>query len=688
MHILIICEKNSAAIRIANILSKNKMKKGFSNRVPTFTFQGNNTKYTVMGLRGHILTLDYQKQYNIWNKIPPVDLIDKEPYKRPEAQNIISTLHQLSKDIDEVIIATDYDREGELIGTEALDVIKQKRDDVTIRRAKFSALTKTEIDDAFENLTDVDYNLSKSAETRQLIDLVWGATLTRFISLSSGQTGRDFLSVGRVQSPTLALIVGRELKILAFKPEPYWKLEATVGTKPTFVATHEKARFQKEDEKELEAIMEKLKDQKKGTIETLEVNENNDYPPSPFNTTTFLAACSAQGLGTARAMSIAEDLYIRGYIRYPRTDNTVYPRSLDLYGVVRVLKETEFKPLAEEILSQDRIRTSRGKFETTDHPPIYPTDAAPKKKLRMDEWQIYELIVRRFLATVAPIAIYKESKVTVNIKDELFKVTGKKYVELGWRKYYTYLKLNEKSLPELKQGQEVKIDKIEKKEKATQPPKRCTQGSLIQEMDKLGLGTKSTRHDIIQKLYSRGYLEGKYPIPTDSGIAVTKALEHYAEPITKSDMTSTLEENMTNIAEGEKTREDVVDESKGMLKEIFKTLEPNKRKIGDEIRKALQSQNVITTCEVCEKEGREDGVLVIKRSKRGKRFVGCINYPRCMNSYPLPQKGKVIPVEGRCPTCSAPQVKIISHRRRPWLTCINMECPSKVKKGKKPGEEE
>jgi DNA topoisomerase-1 len=207
-------------------------------------------------------------------------------------------------------------------------------------------------------------------------------------------------------------------------------------------------------------------------------------------------------------------------------------------------------------------------------------------------------------------------------------------------------------------------------------------------MEKQGLGTKSTRHDIIQKLYSRGYLEGKYPIPTDSGIAVTKALEHYAEPITKSEMTSTLEEDMTKIAEGEKTREDVVDESKGMLKDIFKTLEPNKRKIGDEIRKALQSQNVISNCKVCEKEGREDGRLVVKRSKRGKRFVGCINYPKCMNSYPLPQKGKVVPVEDRCPTCDAPQVKIISHRRRPWLTCINMECPSKAKKGKKQGEEE
>jgi DNA topoisomerase-1 len=688
MHILIITEKNNTAIRIATILSENKMRKSFSNRVPIFNFEANGNKYTVIGLRGHILTLDYPREFNIWNKVEPEQLIDVQPYKRHDALYIVKALQQVAKDINMVIIATDYDREGELIGTEALEVITDKNLNLEVKRARFSAMTKSEVDDAFTHLTEIDYNLSKSAETRQLIDLVWGATLTRFISLSSGQTGRDFLSVGRVQSPTLALIVDKEIEIQKFKPEPYWKLEAKVTTSPPFTAVHNKGRFF--DQKEVDALLKKLKGTKEGKVKDLKVEVKRDLPPSPFNTTSFLAAVTAFGISAAKAMSIAEDLYSRGYISYPRTDNTVYPQSLNLYSVLSRLKETEFKPIVEEVLAQGRLRPSRGKSETTDHPPIYPTDAAPKGKLRRDEWQVYELVVRRFLATVSPAASVRMTDLDVLIKDEVFKAEGKKFLELGWRKYYPYFKLDEKTIPDdLKEGQVVPIEDITKLEKTTKPPKRYTQGHLIQKMEELGLGTKSTRHEIIQKLYSRGYLEGGSPTPTGSGFAVIKALEDYAETITKPNMTATLEDDMTLIADGKKQQSEVVDESKDMLKDVFKILVPNRDKIGDEIRKALQDQNVISECRGCKKAGRK-GHLVIKRSRRGKRFVGCVNYPTCMVSYALPQRGKVVTYPDPCPVCDAPQVKIVAARRRPWLTCINLECPSKKdrKKPKSTSEEE
>jgi len=679
MHILVITEKNNTAIRIATILSDNKMRKSFSNRVPIFNFETDGKKYTVIGLRGHILTLDYPQEYNIWNKIAPEDLIDITPYKRHDAHFIVRALQQVAKDINLVIIATDYDREGELIGTEALDVITDKNLNVDVKRARFSTMTKVEVDDAFSNLTEIDYNLSKSAETRQLIDLVWGATLTRFISLASGQTGRDFLSVGRVQSPTLALIVDKEIEIQKFKPEPYWKLEAKVATDPPFTAVHVTGRFF--DQKEVDALLKKVTGSKVGKVQNLKVEVKRDLPPSPFNTTSFLAAVTSFGISAAKAMSIAEDLYSRGYISYPRTDNTVYPQSLNLYTVLARLKETEFKPMVEEILSQGKLRPSRGKSETTDHPPIYPTDAAPKGKLRREEWQVYELVVRRFLATVSPAAQVRMTDLDVLIKDEIFKAEGKKFLDIGWRKYYSYFKLDEKTVPEdLKEGQTVPIDAITKLEKTTKPPKRFSQGSLIQKMEELGLGTKSTRHEIIQKLYSRGYLEGGSPSPTGSGFAVIKALEDYAETITKPNMTALLEEDMTRIADGKKQQAEVVEESKDMLHEVFKILVPNREKIGDELRKALQAQNIIAECKGCTKAGRK-GNLVIKRSRRGKRFVGCVNYPTCMISYPLPQKGKVVTVVDSCPECDAPQVKIIVARRRPWLTCINMECA--LKKDKK-----
>jgi len=681
MNILVISEKNNTAVRIATILSDNKMRKSFSNRVPIFYFEHDGNKYTVVGLRGHILTLDYPREYNIWNKVAPSELIDIQPYKRHDAHYIVKALQQVAKDINKVIIATDYDREGELIGTEALEVITDKNLNVEVKRARFSAMTKTEVEDAFNNLTEIDYNLSKSAETRQLIDLVWGATLTRFISLASGQTGRDFLSVGRVQSPTLALIVDKEIEIQNFKPEPYWKLEAKVATTPPFNAVHSKGRFFEQNE--VDALLKKLKGIKEGIVKNLKVDVKKDLPPSPFNTTSFLAAATAFGISAAKAMSIAEDLYSRGYISYPRTDNTVYPQSLNLYSVLSRLKETEFKPMVEEILSQGKLRPSRGKSETTDHPPIYPTDAAPRSKLRRDEWQVYELVVRRFLATLSPAAAVRLTDLDIMIKDEAFRAEGKKFLEIGWRKYYPYFKLDEKTLPEdLTEGQVVSIEDITKVEKTTKPPKRFSQGNLIQKMEELGLGTKSTRHEIIQKLYTRGYLEGGSPTPTGSGFAVIKALEDYAQQITKPEMTATLEEDMTKIADGNKKQAEVVDESKDMLKKVFAVLEPNREKIGDEIRTALQQQNIIAVCHGCEAAGRK-GNLVIKRSRRGKRFVGCVNYPTCTVSYPLPQRGKVVTHEEHCSHCKAPMVKIVAARRKPWITCINMECGLKKEAAKK-----
>lgn len=667
---VIICEKNSAAQRIATILSDGKAKVININNVRVYDFDSNNSQYKVVGLRGHIVNLDYPEGFTRWDEKQLRELIRQEPIKKIQAQNILDTLNKLISENNNVIIATDYDREGELIGSESLDELKRTDPDITAKRARFSALTKQEVENAFSNLTEIDENLSASAESRQIIDLHWGASLTRFISLVSNQKGKDFLSVGRVQTPTLALIVDRENDIKNFKPVPYWEIIATLQKGMNFTAKHKKDRFQ--DKTKANTVYDKTRETKQATVTKLVKEEKKDWPPSPFNTTEFLRAVTRLNFTAANAMIIAEDLYSNGWISYPRTDNTVYPDSLNLRNILNTLKSTdEFRKEAEELLAQKQIKPSRGKKFATDHPPIYPVRAAEKGKLDSQQWKIYELIVRRFLATVAPVSIGKSMKVDLEINQEPFKTDGYDVLEQGWHKYYPYFKSKEKKLPDLEEGEQVEVLKVELLDKKTQPPKRFSQGNLIQEMDKLGLGTKSTRHEIIQKLYNRGYVNQTPPVPTETGVALTSALENFAESITKPEMTALLEKDMDDIAQGKKTKDAVIKESQDILDNVLDILDQNKQEIGTSIREALTTRHSVGKCLKC------DGEMVIRYSRKGKRFLGCSTYPNCDLTYPLPQQGKIITTPTTCNTCSAPIIKVINKNHKPWTLCVNIDCATK-----------
>jgi DNA topoisomerase-1 len=635
-----------------------------------YHFPINGEEFFIIGLRGHILELDYPEEFRRWHRIKPRELTHIAPEKRVAsgAKNIVNALKDLARRNQRIIIATDFDREGELIGVEGLDIVRDVNPQIEIKRAKFSALTSEEVNGSFSNLVDVDFNLSSAAESRQVVDLAWGATLTRFISIASEQQGKDFLSVGRVQSPTLALIVDREKEIKKFKPEPYWEIEAQLKKDMEFKAKHKIGRF--DDLKKVNEAFDRANSAKEGKVESAKSRDKKDRPPIPYNTTTFLRDATRQGLTAAKAMSIAEELYTSGFISYPRTDNTVYPKSLNLRGLLKILEKSDFSKEASELLERKPLRASRGKTQTTDHPPIHPTEAAKKKDLNRTQWKVYELIVRRFFATLATEAVSKVTTVIIDIGGEPFESKGLRFVDLGWRRYFHYYTPKEIPLPELKVGEGVLVLGVELIEDQTKPPNRWGQGSLIGEMERLGLGTKSTRHEIIQKLYTRGYVRSSPLKPTPSGIAVIEALEEHARTITRARMTSTLEKDMDFVAQGKKDYEDVVSESQDMLDKVFIILEENRERIGSAIKEALKEQRIVGKC------GRCGGELLIMRSHRGKRFVGCSKFPKCRNSYALPQRGKLDFSENTCELCGSPMLKYGRGRGKKKDICINMKCPN------------
>ncbi|MFA4824593.1 MAG: DNA topoisomerase I [Methanoregula sp.] len=662
MH-LIVAEKNISARRIAEILGHGKkIAENKDAGVSTYSFGDT----TTVGLRGHVVEIDFVPGYSNWRseEYKPRSLIDAKTIKIPTERKIVSLLQKLARKADRVTIATDFDTEGELIGKEAFELVRAVNPKVIVDRARFSAITSQELSHAFSHTTELDFALAAAGEARQSIDLMWGAALTRFISLAARRGGQNILSVGRVQSPTLTMIVDREKEIEAFVPEKYWQISLlteksgeVVETRHTHGRFHEKAEAQLAHDRTKAPLV--VTDIKTGT--------KQDRAPSPFDTTSYIVAAARLGFSAANAMRIAEDLYMNGYISYPRTDNTVYPPSLDLDGILKDIRNSPFRKEVEWTMANRRAVPTRGKKSSTDHPPIHPAGPATREAIGDDAFRIYELVLRRFLATLSPDAQWKTLKILFAAGGEEYTATGGQLLEPGWHTVYPFSEAKEMILPAFVTGEHLPIKKVALDEKETQPPARFTQSKLIQMMEELGLGTKSTRHEVIAKLVSRKYVEGTPLRPTLVGRAVIESLEQHADMIIKPDMTQTLESHMQQIKESTRTREDVIKESQMMLHRAFDQLEANEQVIGDDIRGRTAEEMNLGKCPVC------GGTIAIKHMRGNSQFIGCSRYPDCTFNIGLPnaQWGFAVRTDEICEKHMLNFVRLVRKGARPW----DIGCP-------------
>ena len=696
---LIVTEKNNSAKRIAEILG-NGAKSDKTYKVPYYTWSGSDGDHMVIGLKGHVLNPGFPDGYSNWQKTDLHELIDAKLVKEPTDKNVLRALRKVAKDATSVVIATDFDREGELIGLEALTEVLEVNPAVkdSITRARFSALTKDEIERAFANLDGLSYELAYAGEARQDIDLIWGATLTRAVSLATRRFGSNFLSVGRVQSPTLGLIVERELERRAHEPKPYWEVLARFQhVDGAFEAHHTVDKFW--DGKEADAAV--AGTNSPGTVSEISSKRTNRRPPVPFNTTSFAAEASSRlSITPSRAMRIAEDLYMDGLVSYPRTDNTVYPSSLPLRELVSSLVRIPEFEAAAALLDGD-LKPTRGKKESTDHPPIHPTQAVHPGGLEGAHQRVYELIARRFLATFSAPMITESTRAEIEAGSETYFVRGSVVVDPGYAGIYTYARSPDEEIPKLERGQELELDGdpwIVDKE--TQPPTRIGQGKLVEMMEERGLGTKATRPDIIQKLYDRGYVFGNPPSPTETGIAMYEAFKSYVPRMATPEMTAELERDMDEIAGGDISKDKVLEISRQMLHGTYEEMAHKEEDLAKVIWAGMDEDRILGPCIVCERAGRkhEDGspnmLRVIRARKSGKRFVGCQgweadNPDACDVTFPLPQRGDVFKLEERCSICGeTPRLKVVPVRGRPWNLCLNEDCPSMEEMRKRRQERE
>lgn len=747
---LIVTEKDSAARKIAEILGDRVTVKEHGRgrqKVKSYHFDHDGHDAVAIGLRGHVMETVFPNTYKRWSLKYLHDMIEEPGLAwvvDGAAAGTLAALRSAAKGATELVIATDYDREGELIGHEALEILrgdalkrnpgdrpeKKKRAAGAATRGKaqvpdpgdgearvkamlpaavvdrhvrvrYSALTAEEVKAAFAKPSTVDFNLAEAAHSRQDIDLIWGAVLTRFMSLASYRYGSEYLSVGRVQSPTLRLVVDRERERRAFVPVPYWEIKATLEHDgEPFEVAHAKGRFDT-----LEAMEEAYG---RARVESAEVTAykaepRKENPPAPFNTTALMSAASGAGLTPARAMRAAESLYLDGLISYPRTDNTVYPPSLDLRGSLHEL--AGWRPVAAvatRLAGQDKLTPTRGRKRTTDHPPIYPV-GVPRRELSGDQAKVYELVARRFLATLLPPAVIERQRVDISLGPEPFLAYGARIASLGYLEVYEqYAARRDRPLPALQPGDVLKVLDLRSEAKETQPPGRYGQGKLLEKMEELGLGTKATRADIIQHLYDRNYVRDNPVEPTELGMALIAAFDAaMAEApvdISSSAMTARLEEEMDRISEGELRRDEVVKDSQKMLEQAWRLLDAHVGDIRDRIKSGVREDLTLGVCKNC------GGQMRVLRGKTGKRFAACVGKegeeprpaaegerPRrgCGQTFPLPQRGTIVPTGKVCAECGWPEIKVVGGggRGRPWVLCIDIDCPSKEKyRSRKKGE--
>jgi len=707
---LIVTEKNNSAKKIADILGRGEAKADKAFKVPFYTWtDADGGEQMTIGLKGHVLGPAFPEGYSNWQKTDLHDLIDAELIKEPTDKNVVKAIKKVAKQADELVIATDFDREGELIGLEALEEMLDANPDLgsregtrdgtlKIKRARYSALTKEEIERAFDELDELSYPLANAGAARQDIDLLWGATLTRAVSLATRRFGSNFLSVGRVQSPTLGLIVEREMERRAHVAKPFWELFAKFQhPEGSFEAHHATDKFW--DKAEADAAL--AGTSSPGRVKAVTARKNTRKPPTPYNTTAFSTDASSRlGITPASAMRIAEDLYMDGFISYPRTDNTVYPSSLPIRELVSSLVRVKEFSAAAGLLDGE-LTPTRGKKETTDHPPIYPTQAIHPGALEGPKKRVYELVVRRFLATFSPPMITESTRADIEAGSESYFVRGSVVVDPGYAAIYTYARSADEEIPKLEEGQTLELDgEPWLLDKETQPPGRISQAKLIELMEERGLGTKATRADIIQKLFDRGYVYSNPPIPSETGVAMYEAFKKYVPRMATHEMTAQLEEEMDRIAGGQMTKGEVVGDSRDLLHKTWSEIDESREDLAKVVWKGMDEDRILGPCKVCEEAGRtkEDGsphmLRIIRAKKSGKRFVGCTGWTlddpeSCDQTFPLPQRGDVFRLEERCSVCGeTPRLKVVPFRGRPWNLCLNDDCESMQEMKKRRAERE
>ena len=623
-------------------------------------FLGGSTK--VVASMGHIRDLPKSKLG-----------VDIEHDFEPEYINIrgkgdlIKSLKKDAKQAKKVYLATDPDREGEAIAWHLATLLKDEADKIT--RVTFNEITKGAVQKAIKEPRNIDENLVDAQQARRVLDRIVGYKISPLL----WKKVRRGLSAGRVQSVAVKLIVDREEEIEKFIPDEYWNIYAELEDKET--KKQFEAKFYGKDGKKQEIHSEEevnkvLKDIEKAKyiVDEVKRGEKKRTPAPPFTTSTMQQEASRKlGFTLKKTMSIAQGLYegvkipekgTVGLITYMRTDSTRISEEARATAKRHIVST-----YGENYYENRYYKTNKDSQDA--HEGIRPTYAelepdTIKESLTKDQYKLYKLIYNRFMASQMAAAIYNTMSVTINANDYNFKANGQSIKFKGFMTLYVEGTDSEEQeeegmLPELKEKQELKLNKINPKQSFTEPPPRYTEASLVKALEEKGIGRPSTYSPTITTILERRYIEKekKQLIPTELGKIVNKLLTENFTDVINVEFTAKIENEFDEIAEGK-------EEWKKMIREFYGPFEKELEKVEKELEHVELVEEVSDI--PCEKCGR---MMVYKYGRYGK-FLACPGYPECKNAKPI-----IETIDVPCPKCGSTVQIRKTKRKRNYYICEN-----------------
>ena len=631
-------------------------------------------EYKVVSSKGHIRDLATTGHLGLGVDIENGFKPNYVPIKGKSS--VIRELKKEVKESDMVFLASDPDREGEAIAWHLKDALGIKDDNY--KRVLFNEITHDKVIESINNPTKIDDNLVKSQETRRILDRIIGFRLSKLLQSKIGAK-----SAGRVQSVALKLIVDREREIKAFNPEEYWTITAHFKNFDSDLFKYKNDEIKLHNEDEANEVLNKIEEEYK--VESYDQKKTNKKSPFPFTTSTLQQLASTKlGFPARKTMSLAQKLYegidigseIVGLITYMRTDSIRL--SEDFIKPVMKYIENEFgKDYIGYVKKAKKNENVQDAHEGIRPTSILRTPEKMKEYLSSDEHKLYSMIYYRTLASLMADSVVNHTTVIFDNNDYKFKTTGQVLVFDGYLKVYKKYESNEDTvLPVMMENDLYSTNDVESKQHFTKPPARYTEAALIKKLEEEGIGRPSTYATIIDTIKTRDYvnLEEKKFVPTSIGFETTDKLQEFFSDFINTKYTSEMEADLDKIADGNlvwnKFLQEFYDFFEPRVKGAFSNMEKKApEKTGETcpecgsplvIRKGKYGEFIACsnypTCKFIKKEEVEivevcncpkcDGVIVEKKSRKGKTFYGCNNYPKCKTAYWDKPTGR------ECPKCS------------------------------------
>ena len=602
-------------------------------------------KYTVLASYGHVRDLNDKR-----GSVDPENNFSMKWQINPKSTKHISDIKSaLAKD-NHLILATDPDREGEAISWHLVEILKKQKsvkEDTKVQRIVFNAITKTSVLEAINNPRDLDGPLIEAYLARRALDYLLGYNM----SPSLTKVGFGFQSAGRVQSPTLRLIVDREMEIESFKPQEYWSINLSLiyERNKKFEAKgieYKNKKIEKFTINTKEYAHEIVKDfqNSKFFVEDISSVPKKRKPLPPFLTSTLQQdANNRLFMGAQQTMSVAQKLYEAGHITYMRTDG------IDMAPEAMTTTRNTIKKIYGDNFLPDKPRFYKNKIVNAQeaHECIRPTDITKTSEnlnlQDINQKKLYDLIRNRTLASQMEDEISETTTVILKNEDKSnsLKATGRVVIFEGFRKAFSYdeneeINNNEnKELPIIEEGKEVITDDVVPQQHFTQAKPRYSEATLVKKMVDLGIGRPSTYASIVSTIQSRQYVrkEKNRLIPEDKGKLISIFLTEYFRKYVEYDYTAELEVELDNISSGKSEWVKILAK---FWKEFYPTIEAAKDL---RISEVLDKINEILTPHIFpNNDGKKnprlchscnEGILSIRTSRSGSAFIGCSNYPEC-----------------------------------------------------------